>query len=371
MTLSEQDAKKFFEIAMPLLLWVKKRNRKSKTLSKQAWKDKHFDARETRDIWNAIWERPELLERYLKQKGGALPEETKRVLSDWRENFIPGPFIVTRYLDEGAVFISSQDGRVYLVSGITSPIEESLDKEQLPCQVKTSLIPFQGRVIYDSILEAEPGVVVSTAAQTLNQVYQGAKRNGNLIRRLPSDVPPPDAERWRGVIQTLVSLREKEEIANSEEFLRQALNAPDVHVLSERDRFVLDKMLKQPHRSERDWERIKGILLGADLFTIEPPRSNLKKARAVEGVLYESGSLMAFTSLEKCQAYIRKLSGEQGAERYYINVISCETLFEIAGDKKTQLIIDKPDNPFQQFFVYDSQTKRLAASFMIPVPKKP
>lgn len=119
------------------------------------------------------------------------------------------------------------------------------------------MIPFQGRVIYDSILEVEPGVVVSTAAQTLNQVYQDAKRDGNLIRRLPSDVPPPDAERWRGVVQTLVSLREKEEIANSEEFLRQALNAPDVHILSERDLFVLDKMLKQPHRSEKDWERIK------------------------------------------------------------------------------------------------------------------
>ena len=364
MTLSEQDAKKFFEIALPLLLWVKKRNAKSKAASKQAWKNKYFDAREARDIWNAIWERPELLERYVKQKGDGLPEETKRVLSDWRGNFIPGPFIVTRYLDEGAVFISSQDGRVYLVSGITSPIEESLAAKDLPCQVKTSLIPFQGRVIYDSILEAEPGVVVSTAAQTLNQVYQDAKRDGNLIRRLPSDVPPPDGERWRGVVQTLTSLREKEAIANSEELLRQALNAPDVHILSERDLSVLNKMLKKPHRSEKDWDVVKDILLDADLFTIEPPRS--KKVRAVEGALYEDGTLMAFTSLQKCQAYIRKLSGEQGAQRYYINIISCETLFEIAEKKKAQLVIDKPENPFQMFFVYDSQTKRLGASVMIP-----
>ena len=364
MTLSKQDAEKFFEIAIPLLLWVKKRNRKSKAVSKQAWKDKRFDAREARDIWNAIWERPELLERYLKQKGGTLTEETKCVLSDWLENFIPGPFIVTRYLDEGAVFISSQDGRVYLVSGITSPIEESLAAKDLPCQVKTFLIPFQGRVIYDSILESEPGVIVSTAAQTLNQVYQDAKRDGNLIRRLPSDVPPPDGERWRGVVQTLTSLREKEEAVNSEELLRKVLNSPDVHILSERDLSVLTKMLKKPHRSEKDWGVVKDILLDADLFTIEPPRS--KKIRAVEGVLYEDGTMMAFTSLQKCQAYLRKLSGEQGAERYYINVISCETLFEIAEKKKSQLVIDKPENPFQMFFVYDSQTKRLGASVMIP-----
>lgn len=364
MTLSEQNAKKFFEIAIPLLLWVNKRTKKSKAVSKQAWKDKYFDARKARNIWNAIWERPELLERYVKQKGDALPEETMRVLSGWRKDFIPGPFIVTQYLDEGAVFISSQDGRVYLVSGITSPIEESLDKEQLPCQVKTSLIPFQGRVIYDSVLEAEPGVIVPQAAQTLNQVYQDAKRDGNLIRRLPSNVPPPDEAQWRGIIQTLASLREQELTAKSEEFFRQALNAPDVHVLSERDLFVLDKMLKQPHRSDKDWDTIKDILLDADLFTIEPPRLNSKEARAVEGVLYEDGALMAFTSLQKCQAYIRKLSGERGTERYYINVISCDTLFEIAGRKKAQLVIDKPDNPFQQFFVYDSQTGRLAVSVL-------
>ena len=364
MTLSEQDAKKFFEIALPLLLWMKKRNAKSKAVSKQTWKNKHFDAREARNIWNAIWEQPELLERYVKQKGDALPEETKRVLSDWRGNFIPGPFIVTQYLDEGAVFISVRDGRVYLVSGITSPIEESLAAKDLPCQVKTSLIPFQGRVIYDSILEAEPGVIVSTAAQMLNQAYQDAKRDGNLIRRLPSDISPPDEELWRGILQTLASLREKEAAANSEELLRQALNAPDVHILSERDLSVLDKMLKKPHRSQKDWDVIQDILLDADLFTIEPPRS--KKVRAVDGVLYEDGTLMAFSSLQKCQDYIRKLSGGQGAQRYYINVISCETLFEVAEKKKAQLVIDKPENPFQMFFVYDSQTKRLGASVMIP-----
>lgn len=217
MTLSEQDAKRFFEIAMPLLLWVKKRNKKSKAASKQAWKNKYLSAQEARNIWNAIWERPELLAQYLKQKGDGLPEETKRVLSDWRNGFVPGPFVMAQYLDAGAVFISLRDGRVYLVSGITSPIEESLDESQLPCQVKTSLIPFKERIVYDSIMEANPGVIASEAAQTLNQVYQDAKKNGSVIYRLPSDVPPPDEERWRGIVQTLLSSPEKESNANTEE----------------------------------------------------------------------------------------------------------------------------------------------------------
>ena len=171
MILPERDGKKFFEIALPLLKWVKKRERKSKTNLKRAWKNKYLDAKEAGVVWRAIWERPELIERYIKQKGDVLSEETKRALFDWRENFVFGSFIVARYLDEGAVFISVRDGQVYLVSGITSPIEESLTPEALPCQMKTALIPFMGRLIYDGIMNPEPVELAPEADEILGQIF--------------------------------------------------------------------------------------------------------------------------------------------------------------------------------------------------------
>ena len=363
MILPPQDGKDFFEIALPLLAWVKKRSKKAKATLRKGHNKKRSEAEEAHILWNAIWERPNLLNQYLAQSGGVLPGETKRVLSEWRNEFVPGPFIVERYLEEGAVFISIRDGRVYLVSGITSEIEESLPGDALPRQAQTTLMPFKGHLIYDGTMETEPHPVGKEGVKTLNEVYQNAKRQGRIIRRLPSDVPPPDGKRWESIVQTLLSPQEQENSANLEEQLREALSAPDVRILSEHDLTVLDKMLSKPHRSERDWNIIKDILLDADLFTIEPPRS--KKIRAVEGVLYEDGTLLAFTSLQKCQAYIRKLSGEQGEQRYYINVISCETLFEIAEKKKVQLVIDKPENPLQACFLYDSQTERLSVAFLI------
>ena len=45
MILPPQDGKEFFEIALPLLAWVKKRRDKSKTAT---WKNKRFDAAEAR-----------------------------------------------------------------------------------------------------------------------------------------------------------------------------------------------------------------------------------------------------------------------------------------------------------------------------------
>ncbi|MBP5718165.1 MAG: hypothetical protein J6X53_04205, partial [Abditibacteriota bacterium] len=332
MILPPQDGKDFFEIALPLLAWVKKRSKRAKETLRKGHNKKRSEAEEAHILWNAIWERPNLLNQYLAQSGGVLPEETKRVLSDWRNEFVSGPFIVERYLKEGAVFISIRDGRVYLVSGITSEIEESLPQDALPRQAQTALMPFKGHLIYDGTMETEPYPVGAEGVKTLNEVYQNAKQQGRIIRRLPSDVPPPDGERWASIVQKFLSPKEQENSVNLEEQLREVLSAPDVHILSEHDLAVLDKMLSKPHRSEKDWDTIKDILLDADLFTIEPPRS--KKVRAVEGVLYENGTLLAFTSLQKCQAYIRKLSGEQGARRYYMNVISCETLFEIARKKK-------------------------------------
>ncbi|MBQ7642691.1 MAG: hypothetical protein IJS67_02195 [Clostridia bacterium] len=51
--------------------------------------------------------------------------------------------------------------------------------------------------------------------------------------------------------------------------------------------------------------------------------------------------------------------------RYAEKEKSHETLFEIARKKKAQLAIDKPENPLQPCFLYDSQTERLSAAFMI------
>ena len=362
MILPPQDGKEFFEIALPLLAWVKKRSKRAKAALRKRHNKQRFEAEEAHVLWDTIWEHPSLLDQYLAQNGGVLPGETKRVLSDWRSEFVPGPFIVERYLKEGAVFISVRDGQVYLVSGLTSAIEESLPGDALPRQVQTALMPFKGHLIYDGTMEAKPYPVGAEGAKALNEVYQDAKQQGRIIRRLPSDVPPPDGERWDSIIQTLLSSREQENGANLDEKLREALSAPDVHMLSEDDLAVLDKMLSKPHRSEEDWDIIKDILLNADLFTIEPPRS--KKVRAVEGVLYENGALLAFTSLQRCQAYIRKLSREQRARRYYMNVISCATLFEIAQKKRVQLVIDKSESPLQLCFLYDSQTECLSAALI-------
>ena len=363
--LPEKDGKKFFEIALPALVWVRKRDGKSKAASKQAWMNKYLDAKEAGRVWKAIWERPEWLDKYIKRKGDGLSEEAKRVLLDWRENFIFGEFIVAKYLDEGAVFISVEDGRIYLVSGITSPIEESLDENLLPRQVKTCLIPFLGHLIYNGTMEAEPVAFIPKTVQILDEILRDAQQNGKLIRNIPSDVPPPDREQWQSVLRTIISDRKH---TSPEEALLESLNDPDVNILSERDLSVLDKMLEKPHRTDEDWEEIKDILLDADLFPLQPPKSkaNAKRFRAVDGILCEDGVLRAFTTLEKCQAYMQKLSKKIRGRYYGINIISFYTMMETAKREKTRIIIDEPENIFKHFFLYDGETELITASLLSP-----
>lgn len=366
MILPPQDGKKFFEIALPLLAWVKKRRDKSKTAT---WKNKRFDAAEARILWNAIWENPTLLERYLKQRACFLPEETKRVLSEWRNEFVPGPFIVERYLKEGTVFISVWNGQVYLVSGITSEIEELLPETELPRQAQTALIPFKGHLIYDGAMQAKPEPVGAEGAKVLNQTYQDAKRLDRVIRRLPSDVPPLDRDWSRRVSRLFLSEDEKKGMLSPEEFRRKLDEMPEIHIISKQELSVLNRMLDKSFRSEEDWETIQGILMGAHVFTFVPPRPmrvGEVKIRSVESVLCENHTLMVFTSMEKCQDYIRKLFEKQATQRYaQVDILACEAVFQIARKRKMQVFIDNPGNTLQQFFSYNGQTERLSVGFRL------
>ena len=90
------------------------------------------------------------------------------------------------------------------------------------------------------------------------------------------------------------------------------------------------------------------------------------KIRSVESVLCENHTLMVFTSMEKCQDFIRKLFEKQATQRYaQVDILACEAVFQIARKRKMQVFIDNPGNTLQQFFSYNGQTERLSVGFRL------
>ena len=389
MILPPQEGKEFFGILMPLLRWVKK-TKGAKAAIREAKKKHPQKFMEESTLLGVIWNRPELIDRYLAQKNAVLSESDRSVLLQWRRFFVYGTFIIERFSKSGAIFISAHDGKTYLVSGITSEIEESLNKKALPCLVDTALLPFKGRIVYDSAMLSVPNIIDKEGAKELAKVYQEAHRKGQIIESLPSDVPPPDANRWEKCIEAITpSILEQVAEAAAEraeagegntmdDFKRELANNPNIHMITQEQAATLERLMGQPRRSDAEWDVIKDILYDIHVVTATPIQKGTK-VKSVNHILCEDGDLLVYTTMEKCQEHMQKLFQKDSRLRFCeYTFLPCEEVFDIAHDHKLKAFIDRPEDRtkkrlrehpeelFDLCLMYDGKAERISASLMLP-----
>lgn len=169
MVLEPQDLKLFFELWLPLLDYV---NGKCKVLEGAA-----KTIEDMKSIADCLWARPQMIDEYLAQAG--LPEERADLVAAWKR-CIPGRFFIERHLKKGSVFIHTEGGAVYLVSGLQSSWEEMLDGRPLPAMVDTTLIPFRGRIVTDGLIALSRVRFGRNYREELREIYMNAKKSGEL-----------------------------------------------------------------------------------------------------------------------------------------------------------------------------------------------
>lgn len=357
MKLSQKDARQFFKITMPLLHWVNEAGNIAPALDP----DQNHDMGIFHTLLAAVWKRPEYIDEYLSENDKYLPRKTKNTLSKWRKHFISGPFILERFTSDGAVFISVLDGKVYLVSGITSDIEEGVNKDFLPCVAETALVPYKGKIIYDSTMLNMPLLLDSGGITELSMYYRDAKERGRIIRTLPSPIPLEDNEQWSALLNTIMAAVSKE-LEHADDVEKQASLNPELHLISEADLAVLERLLRKIYRTPADWDRIQEVLFSGDVVTAQPALSS-ENVRCVDDVLCHNGILQVFTTIEKCRKYIRYLNEKYGLNIYYrIISLSFEAIIEIADDHKMDVWLDfSTERNRKKFVAYTSKNQRLSA----------
>ncbi len=182
-TLSAAHAKRFFEIMMPLESWV---NRKYQVIPElgENFTEKDVSIPQVRELMKALWSHSDAIRDYLAEQGETLSVADREIVSGWTR-FVRGRFLIERYLKAGAVFIPAEGKtRVYLVSGITSEIEESIPRNALPVMVETTLLPFMGRIIYDGLLIPFSIAFGGGIKRDLKETYLDAKREELIVTRL-------------------------------------------------------------------------------------------------------------------------------------------------------------------------------------------
>ncbi|MDR1051003.1 MAG: hypothetical protein LBP95_08000 [Deltaproteobacteria bacterium] len=108
-------------------------------------------------VRNKLWENPELIEEFVDLHVNDTPREIISTLLGWRNHFVKNRFVILKHYVDYSMFMgkgkNESDGTfLFKVSGISNPIEESIPFATLPQMAEAVLLPFQGKIIFDSFL---------------------------------------------------------------------------------------------------------------------------------------------------------------------------------------------------------------------------
>lgn len=138
------------------------------------------------DLRAVLFERRELIDDFIQDNPFRLSVEELELVHEWK-CAVFGNFVVFRYLKKHTVLLEvGDDCRAYGVLGLADPLEK-LVGSRLPQCVKTVLLPFQGRIIYDGVLHRVNLAFGGGIAQKLNECYREAKSRRGIITSLPVD----------------------------------------------------------------------------------------------------------------------------------------------------------------------------------------
>ncbi len=139
---------------------------------------------EVLQIRNKLWEDETLLKEYLQQHGKDMTIREFELINSWKNKLV-GKFILLKHLKKYSVFMQEDmGGKLYEVLGISNPIEDIFPPTKLPIYVDAVLMPFEGKIIYDSLLMPYRIQFGSGIKKRFNENYRKIKEKGGIITML-------------------------------------------------------------------------------------------------------------------------------------------------------------------------------------------
>ncbi len=182
MNLSRQEIERFYGIWLPLLHYVNVQRKLvahvplvpgAETISPE-------DAGRLR---KALWEDDALREGFIAENPARLSDADLEMVASWRYR-VAGRFYILRYLKKHAVFLTEQDPpQAYGVLGLVSPIQEVIPIPP-PVLVDAVLLPFEDRIIYDSLLMPYRLMFGAGIRRSLNEAYRRVQEQGGVTTTL-------------------------------------------------------------------------------------------------------------------------------------------------------------------------------------------
>ncbi|MDR1061299.1 MAG: SEC-C domain-containing protein [Clostridiales bacterium] len=153
--LSQSECVLFYETWYGLMGFINEKRKILKTAIKPVYPNPIGEELIYR-VREELWENVGLIDEYLAAT--ELPPEKISLLESWRDHHKKDMFFLLEYRPEHAVvLVPGEDGddRLYGVKGISNSMA-AIMKRRLPIQLETVLLPFKGKIIYDSYMRPFP-----------------------------------------------------------------------------------------------------------------------------------------------------------------------------------------------------------------------
>jgi hypothetical protein len=150
MVLPPEGTNRFYRVWFPLLRYVNEQRHLVPALPASPG-DAAVSTDDALKVRDALWGDDSLREQFIADNPANLPVPDLELVASWRYR-VAGKFFIDRHLKKHTIFLSETTPvRAYGVLGLISPLEDVVGP-YLPVLAEAVLLPFEGRIIYDSLI---------------------------------------------------------------------------------------------------------------------------------------------------------------------------------------------------------------------------
>ena len=176
--LADEDAELFYKLWMGLLNFVNQKHKVKPGLGKLS-SPKNVNIQMLMPVRDKLWEDVSIIDEYIET--ATLSGDEAFILAGWKDA-VCGDFILIKHLKKYSVLMTPESTPLlYGVTGIYSTLGEMVPKERLPVSINCALIPFRGRVIYDSMLRGGNVTYGSGYRKGFNDACRTSKEQYGII----------------------------------------------------------------------------------------------------------------------------------------------------------------------------------------------
>jgi hypothetical protein len=182
MMLTPRGVQRFYAIWFPLLSFVSRRTGLVPGFP-ATYGEGSVSVNDAATLRDRLWDEDSLREAFIAENPAGLAADDLALVKSWDAR-VRGTFYVLRQLKKHAVFIPERgEALAFGVLGLASSIEEVIPMPP-PCMVEATLLPFEGKIIYDSLLVGYPIGFGPGIRASLNDTYRAAQEHGRLLTSL-------------------------------------------------------------------------------------------------------------------------------------------------------------------------------------------